>query len=356
MSASAKLWDQLTEAGQTIGDLPGEGEDTAPWYVRIMLGIAGLIAAGFLLGFVGVAFAFIIKSDFASMVTGLAIIAGAFFLFTAFRRSDFGTMFALAASITGQCLFLAGLLQLFHFSSSDSAPWVLVMLVEAALAFLMPNFIHCMLTAAVAGFAMAYALSLNGIGNLSGGYLAAMVSCLWLNEVRWARLHSRLEPIAWGLSIVLVEIEGAGLFSHSGALFSVSHAPLVSAKVGEALLVLALLASVWALLRRARWDISRTFLALAATILIAAASFKAPGVACGLLLVLLGHSNGNRVLAGLGIAALLLYVSGYYYLLNETLLFKSGVLLATGVVLLAVRWLALAHLFPRDTVKEPVNA
>ena len=59
------------------------------------------------------------------------------------------------------------------------------------------------------------------------------------------------------------------------------------------------------------------------------------------MIVVLGFANGNRVLTGLGITALLFYVSAYYYLLEETLLFKSGVLLATGIVLLATRWLVL---------------
>ena len=57
------------------------------------------------------------------------------------------------------------------------------------------------------------------------------------------------------------------------------------------------------------------------------------------MIVVLGFANGNRVLTGLGIAALLFYVFAYYYLLQETLLFKSGVLLATGFVLLVARWI-----------------
>jgi uncharacterized membrane protein len=59
------------------------------------------------------------------------------------------------------------------------------------------------------------------------------------------------------------------------------------------------------------------------------------------MIVVLGYANGNRVLAGLGIAGLLLYVSAYYYLLELTLLHKSAVLAATGLVLLTARWVVL---------------
>ena len=70
----------------------------------------------------------------------------------------------------------------------------------------------------------------------------------------------------------------------------------------------------------------------------------------GLLVMLLGFSNGNRVLVGLAIASLAIYVSGYYYLLEVSLLHKSGVLLATGGMLLGIRWLLLRHVLPQERV------
>jgi len=41
-------------------------------------------------------------------------------------------------------------------------------------------------------------------------------------------------------------------------------------------------------------------------------------------------------------------VSSYYYVLDATLLVKSGVLAATGVVLLAARWLVLYVVMPEE--------
>ena len=41
-------------------------------------------------------------------------------------------------------------------------------------------------------------------------------------------------------------------------------------------------------------------------------------------------------------------MSGYYYLLDATLLVKSGVLMATGAVLLAARWLVLNVVMPEE--------
>ena len=62
MSASDRtaLWDRLDAAGLVEGAAPSAAADAVPWYVRAMVGIAGWIAACFLLAFVGgaVAFAF----------------------------------------------------------------------------------------------------------------------------------------------------------------------------------------------------------------------------------------------------------------------------------------------------------
>ena len=61
MSATPRdaLWAQLRDGGLVEGDLPEVGDARAPWFVRVMLGIAGWIGALFLLGFVGAGFAFV---------------------------------------------------------------------------------------------------------------------------------------------------------------------------------------------------------------------------------------------------------------------------------------------------------
>jgi uncharacterized membrane protein len=61
----------------------------------------------------------------------------------------------------------------------------------------------------------------------------------------------------------------------------------------------------------------------------------------------IGFANGNRILAGLGILALLGYLSHYYYSLQLTLLEKSGVLASTGIALLAA-WLLVHRYWPES--------
>jgi len=213
----------------------------------------------------------------------------------------------------------------------------------------MPNFIHRTVSAYAAGLAFAYACEAAGLHFVSGGVVAAAVAVVWLNEARFGRLHAVVTPIGYGLTLAFMQIEGAALLGHSMAMLfgsRIVHGAWPWA--GEALVAAALAVSVWVLLQRAGWTLwaLKTLLALIAILAVGAASFKAPGIAGGLMIALLGFSNGNRVLVGLGIVALLGYVSGYYYLLDVTLLVKSGVLLATGAVLLAARWLVLNVVLP----------
>jgi uncharacterized protein DUF4401 len=64
MSASDRtaLWGRLDAAGLVEGNAPSAAADAVPWYVRAMVGIAGWIAACFLLAFIGGAIAFAFRT------------------------------------------------------------------------------------------------------------------------------------------------------------------------------------------------------------------------------------------------------------------------------------------------------
>jgi hypothetical protein len=346
-ASAQQLWSKLASAGLTVGDMPEAQETHAPWYVRVMLGIAGFIAAVFLLGFVGVGLAFVLESKTASLAVGFMMIAAAYAVFRAAPRSDFGSMFALAVSFAGQALVAYGAWGLLNHRGGQH--WDAIAAIEAILALAMPNFIHRGVSAYAAVVALALALASSGAEGIAGGLAAVAVAGLWLNEVRLAKHHAVVTPIGYGLTLAFIQVEGSNFTGHSVmAILGSQGQTWAKPWMGEALVVAALLFAVWTLLRRAGWSLSesKSILSLAVAAAIGAASFKAPGVAGGLMIVLAGFANGNRLLAGLGIAALLYYVSSYYYLLDATLLAKAGVLAASGMVLLGARWLLLNVIMP----------
>lgn len=344
------LWSRLAAAGVVSGTMPSAPEPQAPWYVRVMLGIAGVIAALFLLGFVGVGFAFVIKNAAVSVSVGIAVIAGAFAIFRAAARSDFAVMFALSVSFAGQALIGIGLFDLLR-AGPDALAWIIFALLQAVLALVVRHFIHRLASAYLAGVALAFAMADAGIGALAVGLLGAAVAALWLNELPLATRRELLSPIAYGVTLAYLQAEISGAFGDSlFRLVTATDVARVARWAGQALVAGALLATAAALLRRAGWKTgdSRSVLALVVCAAIGLASFKAPGIAGGLMIVLLGFANGNRLLAGAGIAALLIYIGRYYYMLDLTLLVKSGVLAATGGALLLARWIFLRFLVKTD--------
>ena len=72
-------------------------------------------------------------------------------------------------------------------------------------------------------------------------------------------------------------------------------------------------------------------------ILIVPAS-QTPGILAALIGLLLGYHRGNRLLLGLATAFLALFIIGYYYNLDLTLLTKSFVMMGTGLIFLGLRY------------------
>jgi hypothetical protein len=77
--------------------------------------------------------------------------------------------------------------------------------------------------------------------------------------------------------------------------------------------------------------------AIAASILLGVLTLATPGVMAAIAVLALGFDRRNRILIGLAVVFLVKFASAYYYSLRLTLLEKSIVLAASGVVLLAAR-------------------
>lgn len=344
------LWDRLLQAGVVSGAVPGGTEIQSPWYVRVMLGVSGWIAAVFLLGFVAVGLEFIIDSAVASVFVGSLALVAAFALFR-LARNDFYEQFALAVSFAGQGLVFFGLAESIGWRGSGL--WWVAAVLQVVIAIVMPNFVQRLVAAYVAAYALSTAMLFHGAPVVVPVLVTLGIAVIWLNEFHWQRWSTVVRPIGYGLTLGLVQLEGQALFGHTMRMFGSRHEAIqffFPHWLGELVLGLLLVAVVGRLLsqRGEAWASTRMLVALGMAAVVAAVSLEAPGIATGFVIILLGFSNGNRVLVGLGIAALLFYVSAYYYNLETTLLVKSQILAATGVLLLAVRWVVLKWVFPAE--------
>ena len=360
MSATTRLdlWTRLQEARLVEGNLPEAGEASSPWFIRVMLGFAGWLGALFLLGFVGAAFAFVLRNASAAVFVGAGACAAAVVIFRSAPKSDFMAQFGLAVSFAGQALVLFGLSQWFREFGPRQFAWCFLLL-EAALFALVPNFLHRVVCALGGSLAAIWLIVDAGLIAFAPAVVTAGFLVVWLSEFAFERQGPLLRAGGYGLAIaaMLTAVVHGGLWF--GWLVRTGHVPPVGGAtvewLGRVASALVLLAAVVALLRREglALDSGQGRVGLAAALMLGAASFKAPGVGPAVAILVVGYANGNRVLAGLGIAALLGYLSHYYYALHTTLLYKSGLLAATGAALLAARF-AMRHWWPEE--KEAAHA
>lgn len=343
-------WQSLLNAGLVSGSPPPSTRPVSPWYVRLMLGGAGWLGALFLLAFVASGLSWLVESDWTTIATGLMMIGIAWLLLKRMSANDFAVQFALAISFAGQALVTFGLYGLLGQDRPGAIFWLLIALLQAALAALMPNPIHRLWSSFATGVSLYMALQTTPIAFASSALILAAAAKFWSCEFRWPSKCSIIRPIAYGLVLALIalELSSAAFRSFTGVSPIESPHTLAAPWLGQLLTGAVLLWVVWRQLRQFEVTIpgKAANSALIATAAIIMISLQAPGIATCLCIVLLGYGQGNRILTGIGICALLLYAGSYYYNLDVSLLVKSQVLAATGAALLLLRWLMIRWLWP----------
>lgn len=336
------LWAMLVTQGLASGEQPPRSEHRSPWYVRVMLGIAGWIGALFLLSFVGVMFVFVMQHALAAIAVGALACAGASVIFRSRPKGDFAAQFGLAISIVGQLLIAYGLAKWF-----DTKLWPVALVmaaVQAVLFIVIPNFVHRVWVAWTGVFAVALALGDVGWHALALPMATVAFAWVWVREFDFGARAEILRAGGYGLALACMQLT----FMHGDQFWSWLHkedgtkfAGDFVAWLGVVLSAAALLWTVVLLLKRegVPLDSHVSRIALAGAAILSLACIKAPGVGPAAAILIVGYANGNRVLAGLGILALLGYLSQYYYALHATLLEKSIILACTGFALLLIRLL-----------------
>lgn len=315
-----------------------------------MLGGAGWLAALFLLAFVASGMSWLVEDNWTTVTTGLLMTAAAWLILRRMPANDFAVQFALAVSFAGQALFCFGLYGLLGEGRPGVFFWLLIALLQAALAALMPNPTHRLWSAFATGVSLYMALQTTSLAFASSALILAAAARFWSCEFRWPRKCSIIRPVAYGLVLALVVLDmTSSLFLTVLGINLRSDTPTLAGPwLGQLLTGAVLLWVVWRQLRR--FDLAipgqTSSIALIATILLILVSLQAPGIATGICIILLGYGQGNRVLTGIGITALLMYSGSYYYNLDTTLMAKSQALALTGLSVLLLRFIVLRWLWP----------
>jgi len=340
-------------APRARGALDDAADDAMPWYVRAAAGVGAWIATAFLVAFlvnVGLD-----PDENGALVVGLALVAGAVILRRR-ARAEFARQLALAASFAGQALVV---LRIGEATDSALAAGLAALALSVALVPLVPDAAHRFLSAVVGSVALVVAtvelrlawgvdpsrarldLAVRG-SDLAVLALVAATAWVWRGDLR-ARgraVAAMLEPVGYGIVVALL-----GLFLYD-ALLGPSLAFVAGPRgrsgwqLGAATtagVTVALCALAVAIVRERGGAAGREALvaALAGAALLGALTLPTPGLVAAVALLALGFDRRNPVLVGLAALFLVVFLAAYYHSLRLTLLEKSGLLVASGLLLLA---------------------
>jgi uncharacterized membrane protein len=339
-----QLWTLLLQSKVVEGELPQASKKLqSPWYVKVLLGFSGWIASLFLFVFLGMLLHEIFDNSLAALFVGAVVIGLAYSLLRA-AKNEFVEHLALAGSLAGQVLLVYAINGLVD--NVNVLFWMLVVLMQALLAVLIPNFIHRVMTSFAATFAFSMLMMQVGLPQFITATVLLMAVVCWVNEFRWVRYMDAFRAIGYGLILALLLFKGSLMYGFLlDGFFSIyDYAELMLPFwVGDILIAVVILYLVWNILQRYYTDMFEKIpaTALLATLLLCAASVEMLGLNVGIAILLLGFLGSNRILIGLGIVSLLFFISSYYYFINTTLLEKSQSLFFIGITLLIMRWLML---------------
>lgn len=283
-----------------------------PWFIGMILGMAGWLAGAFTLAFAALLFTPDGAIEYA--LIGAVLLGAAFALYAVDREGAFVDQFALALSIAGQFAFVGTFAETTH---SEAGTALLVFLMQCVLLVAMPNRTAKLLSAVFACIAWAFTVrfglwddkpfsSADGpapLGLAFGGWCAAWLPVL---GATWISISSEARWMAGNMSRLLRPLL-------SGMLLSLALGTLVSSP-GESFDLWRNNAGT-----QTNWLMLWPLLAMCSALFAAFCAFRIR----------------NNALLGVAIAGALLHVTHFYFLLGATLLTKSVVMLVMGAVFLA---------------------
>lgn len=334
---------------------PPEEENSVEraWYVKVLSGISAWVAAIFLIGGV-LGFAFLTPAP-VQLAAGVAILVGAVMLNRAKYRSIFWQQFAFALSLTGQGLFMTGLFQLFDSNRPSTILALIMLIMQSALFVIYRNGVHRFLSVIFASVAAMTLIAdlvtagglwgsgseqvLESLGPIFLAVFAAGVYLVWQNRTRIiaSDRHEYHSPLGFGLVVVMF---GLALLTLLDSIGDSSTEPVwwIASIAAALLLAHFAIQTLSELGGSGGRSVAAKIVIIVAIGLLLIPTYNTPGIWAALLAMLLGFRHNHQLLLWFAGLFLLGFIGLYYYSLNITLLNKSYVLVGSGLILLAVRF------------------
>jgi len=333
----------------------------SPWFVKILLGFSGWLAALFLLLFMGLFFSFVFEQSLLTSILGFIFLTVAYFLLRENSNKEFLDNLAFVFSLAGQGLIFFAITDVLQ--DFERLSMLLIICIQIVLFFLIPHFIHRIFAVTSAAVTFLILTSSYHLEFFASSFLLAIFMFLNLHEFNYIQYRKRIHAAIYGLIFAIIPfyISMRYGFSREFYLNDLSNPELLATIGywgGEIVLVLTLLYCVIHLLKRLNIDFKSTIslIVIIATLIFCFLGSHAAGVILSMIILICGFANSNRILRGIAICSLLFFTSQYYYSLNITLLEKSRHLFVLGLSMLLIPYLSSYLLNGKTTQGVTTNA
>ena len=299
--------------------------------IKILTILGGLLASSTFLGFFLAAGLY--DSPAALSVLGVMLLAGAEWL-VRYKENASADALGVSLNIVGYILLLAGLNQLVQ---NDSVVAAILACVALLIISVSESAICVFLSVLVLnGSLFAIIVDKKELYNLAHGLVmlqAAILTYMSLHEAKLIasspKYNTRFNPVRIGIALSLVF--SLGLFVHQKVLSTHINYLWISGLflIGCVLILLHRILKEAAITNTKTQVVFYTCCAL-----VLAPTILTPSIPGALLVLLTSFYIGNKTGFWVGLLALVYFVIMYYYDLNMTLLAKSGVLVASGLLFL----------------------
>lgn len=329
-------------------------QSSSLWYITILQVFSGWVAALFFVLFTAITFGkLIVDSPVALFIIGIFPILFAYNMLKS-EQSELWEHFALAISLTGQVMVIAAFSIMLDHNDREIIS-LFVALFQALLVWIMPNYIHRLLSSLFVSYALASLFYSMHIPSIYLIILNGLVVWLWLHQFTLGEDIKRLQAISYGAIVSFLLLKITTLYSEAtsqiGVKISNYFVPDSVAEIASGVILIYL---VWRLLKR-EYQVTNQkviLLALGGAIVFSLLSMKAIGLTTAITIIILGFATSHRLVFGLGIVSLLFFISNYYYFTGVTLLDKAYILAIVGATLLLARWLTI---YPLGAVEKEDN-
>lgn len=310
-------------------------EQQVPWFVQVLMTFGAWMAANIFLVFIGLLLSFDLEDG---ILTGSILMVSTIFLYQVRPKSLFLKQFALALNLVGQVLFILGV----SFDEKDIFTAALTTLILEIIILVVywdaiARFLAVIL-ATLAGLVLFYDAKIYW-----GIHIVVLVASIgatgcWLGENNFLthKMTAKLyQPLGYGWVVVLL------MMLLPSILPSIEEIPIISWWISTLGLLLLLLSVEYYLLyfNDVQIHSPQSYLILGGTLFVTLFLYQAPGIIAAVLVMILGFQQSHRVLMGLAIIFLAIFLVAYYYHLPVTLLMKSMTLMGTGLAMLGFYWI-----------------